>query len=353
MEENEIFDFGEDPQDVTVDTPELEGGESADFSGNIFGSDEPEVEYDENGEVIEPQDDAQNDYINQVLQARGIDRNNIEITEEDGTVTTVKFDDLSDEDKIALLSDDFQPEDENPLTDADLEILNYFRANRINSLQEFADGIAREAIANYEASRVETPSYQVDTLGDDELLAWDLIQKFGDDISDEEVDEEIDRLKEDEEAYNKRVNLLRTYYKNEEEAQRKLYEEQQAAQLQQDTELFQKAYSDAAYNLDTIQGIDLEDNDKQDLLDYVLVKDQFGKTEFGKALEDPEQVLKMAWFLKHGEAAAEATRDYFSQLLAKERAAAKQAAAKPQTRAVSRPQATPAARQKQSNSFKF
>ena len=48
-------------------------------------------------------------------------------------------------------------------------------------------------------------------------------------MTDEEIDEEINRLKANPEAFEKRVALLRTAFKSEEEAQAKLYQDQEAA----------------------------------------------------------------------------------------------------------------------------
>lgn len=353
MEENNFY-FGEESQDSTEVMEESSTFE--DFGYGESNSDETEVqeEYQETDTdyLDEEEESVQSDYVDQLLRARGIDRNNIEITEEDGTVSTVTFDQLSDEDKLALLQDD---SDNQPLiTDSEIEFINYLRANRISSLKELAEGIAKQAIAHYQSSQVNEPAGLIDQLDDSEVIAYDLVQKFGDDITDEEVDAEVNRIMEDEEAFKKRASLLRTYYRNAEEAQRKLYEDEQAAAKQENTRMFLDAYVGAARELDTIQGIDLEDDDKKDLLDFVLTKDQFGRTEFSKVLDDPAQVLKMAWFIKNGEMAAQATRDYFAQQLSKQRAAAAKSTA-PKTRAVSRPATNqkPAQKKQETNSFKF
>jgi len=343
MEENQDgFVFEDDVQSTVEQNQE---------TGSIFDNyDDNNNDDNHNDDNHDDNNDEPGDYVDQLLKSKGIDRNNIEITEEDGTVSTVNFDDLSDEDKVNLLSDEsVYKTSTNPITDQDIELLNYFRANRINSLQEFVDGIAQQAVADYIANTQNIPDSDIDGYSDDEIIAYDLIKKFGSDMSDEEIDAEINRLKEDEDAFNKKVDLLRTYYKNEEEAQRQLYENDMAAQRQADVENFQNAYVNAISNIDTIQGIDLEDQDKQDLLDFVLTKDQFGQTEFAKALNDPEAVLRMAWFLNNGENAAEATRNYFASLLSQQRA---QSASK-QTRVVSRTNSTSNKNNKTNNSFKF
>lgn len=340
MEEDTIFDFGDD----TVQEPETD-----DFSGSIFdNTDDDSTPVSDDGES-----DDYSDYIDTALKAKGIDRNNIEITDEDGNTEIVSFDDLSDDDKASILSEDAptveQPSVEDQISDNEIEMLNYFRTNRIGSLQEFANGVAQRAVANYIANQPQAPS-DIDGYTDDEIIAYDFIQRFGDNMTNEEIDDEIDRLKEDEEAYEKRVNLLRSSYKAQEEAERRLYEENEARQSAVNTQRFVQAYNQAAYNVNTIQGIDLEDQDKMEILDYVLTKDQFGKTQFSKDLDDPEKVLKMAWFMRYGEDAAAATRNYFAQLLARQRAPQQS----PKSKTISRPKSNSTSRQtKQNNPFKF
>jgi hypothetical protein len=163
------------------------------------------------------------------------------------------------------------------------------------------------------------PKSEIDGYSDDEIIAYDFIQRFGDEMTDEEIDAEIERLKGDEDAYKKRVDLLRTAYKNEEEAQAKLYEEQTEA----NRALFVNAYNEAVRDLNDIQGIRLGDEDKQELLQFVLEKDDANRTGFSKAMDDPANVLKMAWFLKHGEETFDATLDYFKKEIAKRDKAAK------------------------------
>lgn len=344
MEDNESFYFGEDQQEEVIP----QEGES------IFGS-----SYEDDGTESTGDGDGSGeeytDYIDTVLQAKGIDRNGIEITDEDGTTSTVSWDDLSDEDKAAILSGEAPVEenDQEPvIADNELDMLNYFRQNHIGSLQEFADAIAHKAVEDYIASQPAQNTTDIDSYSDDEIIALDYINRFGENMSDEEIDEEIERLKTNEEAYKKRVQLLRDSFKAEEEAQRKLYEDTEKQKSEENQQAFVTAYNSAAHDLNTIQGIDLNDEDKAEILDYVLTKDQFNRTQFSKDLDDPEKVLRMAWFMKHGEYAAEATRNYFAQLLAKQRSASQpakggKAVTRPRVAAATKPQA------KQTSAFKW
>ena len=48
-----------------------------------------------------------------------------------------------------------------------------------------------------------------------------------------------------------------------------------------------------------------------------MAKDPNNRTEFSKLLDDPEQVIKMAWFAKHGEQAMNDVIDYFKKEITK------------------------------------
>ena len=102
------------------------------------------------------------------------------------------------------------------------------------------------------------------------------------------------------------------------------------------------AYTEAVRDLNDIQGISLEDADKQELLQFVLEKDAANRTGFSKALDDPINVLKMAWFLKHGEDTFESVVDYFKKEITKREKANKQ------PRVVTRQQPT-----QKTDAFKF
>ena len=277
------------------------------------------------------------DLISKLLEARGINPQKIQIYDEDDKLTEVPFSELSDDEKFEILSMD-NSQSVMP-TDDELEILNYLRKNGM-SLKDFAEWQKQVGVQEYMAN--QQPHSEIDDYSDDEIIAYDFIQRFGDQMTDEEIDTEIERLKTDEEAYKKRVDLLRATYKSEAEAQAKLYEEQEKSQAEANMAAFRSAYIDSAKTLDDIQGISLDDNDKEELLQFVLTKDVANRTGFSKAMDDPANVLKMAWFLLHGEESFDATVDYFKKEIAKRDKTNKQ------PRAVSRSTA-----QKATDAFKF
>lgn len=296
MEDNQdLFDF--ETQDEPIQTPIEEQPEDI-YTDEYFN------DLDDNQEP-EP------DFISKLLEAKGFKNKTIQLTDENGEVVDVNFDELTDQEKFDLLSDQDQgamPSDE------ELKTLNFLRTNNM-TLEDFAKWQREQAVQEYLAN--QSPVTEFDEFTDDEMIAYDFIQRFGENMSDEEIDAEIDRLKADPDAYQKRVNLLRASYKSEAEAQSKLYEQEEQTRTQAAEEEFKTAYVNAAGNINYIHGMDLDNNDRQELLDFVLTKDAANRTGLSKALEDPESVLKMAWYLLHGEETYDATVDHFKKEIAK------------------------------------
>lgn len=295
MEEDDLFNFEDESlEPITEEAP----------------TDPADVEY-EDSDFDTTEESEVKSYEDMLLEARGIKDRTVQVQNEDGEIVNTKFDDLTDQEKFDLLNDYDQPV---LPTDAEIDTLNYLRSNNM-TLQDFAKWQKEEGVKEYLAS--QTPTTDIDGYSDDEIIAYDFIRRFGDDISDEEIDQEIERLKEDEDAYKKRVDLLKTNYKNEELAQAKLYEEQKQQEIKANEETFRNAYSSALSSIGSIQGIELDDNDKNELYQFVLAKDPSNQTGFGKLMNDPEQVLKMAWFALHGEEAMNNVVDYFKKEISK------------------------------------
>ena len=320
MEDNFEFDFGDETLEQVVD----EGLTSqAEF-------DDTDVDYtdsDYNDDDVE----SSKDYISRLLESKGIDRNKVQILDEEGNPTEVSFDSLSDQDKFDILNyqeDSVIPEDH------EIQMINFLRQNNM-TLQDFAEWQRQEAIQEY-LSQQQAVS-DTDSYSDEEIVAYDYIKRFGESMSDEEIDAEIERLKADPEAFAKRVSLLRNAFKAEEEAQAKLYQDEAAAEQAENEKMFVDTYQQAMASIDSIQNTELDDNDRDELLRFVLEKDQANRTGLSKAMDNPENVLKMAWYLLHGEERVDAMIDYFQKEISKRskpgpRVVTKQANRKPSVR---------------------
>lgn len=321
--EDSLFDIvGDDEPQVAVNSATYD----PEMDDSFFGDSDPTIEPQTEEPVEEPEEE--DGLLEKALRNRGIDPKNIQIVNEKGEVETISFSDLTEEEQLDILSD--KNEEQSPISDVEMETINYLRANGI-TLEEFAKLQRDQAVADYIASAgTET---DIDSYSDDEIIAYDFITRFGEEMTDEEIDSEIERLKQDEEAYSKRVNLLRTKYKEQElaaeqEKQKTLEQEHQA----QEQELI-NAFVSAATNIGDIQGVILEDNDKEELLDFVLTRDAAHRTGFSKAMDNPDNVLKMAWYLLHGDEVFNSTVDYYKNLVAQSRRQAQ-----PAPRAVRKPQ---------------
>lgn len=283
--------------------------------------DESNVEYDDSEYTHEP--DNTTDYVSRLLESRGIDRNKIQMVDDDGNVSEVRFDELSDQDKFDILN--YQ---ETPVLpeDHEIEMINYLRRNNM-SLQDFAEWQRQDAIQEY--LKNQQPTSDIDSYTDEEVIAYDFIRRFGEEMSDEEIDTEIARLKDDPEAFAKRVALLRGSFKSEEEAQMRLYQDQELSRAKENESKFVDTYYAAASNIDSIQNIELDNNDREELLRFVLEKDQANRTGLSKAMDNPDNVLKMAWYLLHGEECSNAMIDYFQKEITKRSKSGPRAVSKP------------------------
>ena len=313
MEFNDEFNF--DLEDEVIDLQDVETSEGQ----------EEIIDYTDEG-FTDSLEDSKDDYITRILASKGIDRSKIQIVDEEGNPTEVSFDDLSNDDKYSILS--YQEEPVLP-SDDEIQTLNFLRQNNM-SLNDFAIWQRQQAIEEYLAG--QQPATELDSYSDEEIIAYDFIQRFGEEMTDEEIDEEINRLKANPEAFKKRVSLLRTAFKSEEEAQAKLYQDQEAAKQAENENMFINTYIQALSGIDSIQNIELDDADRDELLRFVLEKDQANRTELSKAMDKPENVLKMAWYLLHGEETVDAMIDYFKKEIDKRSKTNPRVVTKPHTR---------------------
>lgn len=301
----ETLDDEQEPQEITDDASpeEFEFDDSMDYDG----------EFDDDDNKPKETKNVEDDYLTKFLKSRNIDRNKIRFQNEDGTIEEVPFDDLDDEEKIAILSE----QEELPITDQEIEDINYLRDHDIN-LADFAKLQREQAIKEY-LEQNSTPHYEVDNMTDDQLFVYDLLNRYGEELTNEEIDAELERAKENEELFTKKMTFLRNQYKEQETATKQAAETQERQKHEAEKQELINALTSAAINTTELQGVELEDADRNEVLDFLLNEDAQGRTEFSKLLSDPEAIFKMAWFMKYGESTFNTTVDYFKNELAKAR----------------------------------
>lgn len=270
-----------------------------------------------NEEIIETSTDQEVDIIGTLLNDRGIsDRTKISFETEDGQIQELNWDNLSSEEQLNILRTS-TPSAEDGLDEIEINFINQLRGSNLTP-QEYIEYIQNQAVETYKQSLSSKDSYTIDSYSDDELFVLDLKERIKD-ISDEEVDEALNRAKANESLYVKQINSLRNEYRqleDENNKQTQLYEQQQA---QQRYNQFAKSIQDEVINFNSIAdgNLNMSNEDKQQLYEFITGFDQAGNSWFGKALNDPNTVVKMAWFALNGEQAIQDIQDYYNSEIIK------------------------------------
>lgn len=249
--------------------------------------------------------------IDKFLQSKGIVDSKIKVIDEDSKEVEVKFSDLSEEEQLDILNS-LTTQDSPQVDDSELAFLNELKKNNL-TIQQFLD-LYKESVIS-EAGLQPEPSYTVDQYDDKELFLLDLKNKY--DLTDEELQIELEKELQNEELFNKKVAKLRSEYKELEEqynaSQKAEFEKQQQQQYNQ----FVDQMTDIAVKTTGFHGLELEDEDKNNTLSYLLDLDENGMSQFYKDLNNPEKIYEVAWYLKYGKDAFKAVEDVYEAEIAK------------------------------------
>lgn len=275
----------------------------------------PQVyDIDENFEEFEKeQSEETSDFIDKFLMSRGIDPSKVRIADEQGIIDEIPFSDLSDEEKLAVLDTD-----KYDLSDEEIYTLNYLRQHNIN-LQEYTEYIKNESIKEYLNQTNSVTN--IDDYTDEVIFKADLINRFGEDISDEELDNEWAAAQSNPTLLEKKIGVLREQFKQQEIDNRNALEKDAADKKEAQFQTFAQSMQNAAMGIDTIMSVEVDNEQKNDILNFCLERDINGQSQFNKFFENPEAVFKMAWFMKYGEQAIEAVHDYWKKQVGQSRKA--------------------------------
>ena len=264
----------DDIQDVEIDQQE---------------SQEPELQ--EPQEPQEPNDEF--DLTRELLTLQGIsDINKIKFEDESGAVVEKSWDSLSNNEKLMILS--HQEDPDTSLDDAEIELINQIRESGMTPGQY---------IQSLQVSEPPTPTYEVDSMNDDELFCLDLLDKVGaDNITDEELQQALENAKSNENLYNKQVASLRVYYKGLEEKRQQELEAEKQAEAELQFNAFANNIVESIRNFNSYEDIpvELSGEDMEDLANYILTRDASGYSEFGRLLNNPIQFAKAAFWTSRG-----------------------------------------------------
>ena len=257
-----------------------------------------------------PKQEPEGDFMSDFLKTRGIDDlNNINFQDDDGSITTRKWDELSNEEKINILNmplETEEVEDNNGLTEDEIALLTQIRQSNMTPT-EYLQSIAGEQVEI-------APQYKIDELSDDEVYLLDLESRVGE-LTDEEAAQALNTVKQNEEFFKKQIEGIRKEYKEREDFRTQQEEAEREQEQQQAFENYQAQVVDAINGFTSVGNFDLnfEDTDKEELAEFMLSRDQAGKNYLFEALQDPETLTKAAWFILNGEEAFNTISDYFTQ----------------------------------------
>lgn len=281
-----------------------------DFGMGFEPSSSPQQEGEKEPPRQEPpstQNEGNDDFLSDFLKTRGIDDiSKIRFEDDNNQIVERDWKDLSKEEKLNILNTPLeQPtiDNNNELSDDEIKLLNEIRQSNLTPSQYI------ERISGQQESE---PQYKIDDLSDDELFLLDLESRVGE-LSDEVAAQALATAKQNEELFNKQIEGIRKEYKEREDYQ--LQQEQATLEQQQQEAYnqFQEAVIGSIENFNTVGNLSLnfDDSDRNELAEFMLNRDEAGNNYLWQALQDPDTLVKAAWFILNGDEAFNNISEYF------------------------------------------
>ena len=265
------------------------------FDDDEFSESSTTQQEDTTSQETPPEENNEDDLTSEVLKLRGIDDpDKILFQDDSGAVVTRSWDSLSREEQINILGDVKEQQDQpnNELENDEINLINAIRNSGmdVNSyLQTLTPQVNQPQQTNV-----------IDTMSDEDLYAFDILNKVGsDNITDEELDQALESAKTNEALFKKTVDGLRASYNRQyEEEQANIANQQQAAQ-QQKYQAFANAINNQIDVFDNFAGqeIQLSNEDKDNLSEFMTSLDANGISPLGYALQNPAILTRAAFWL--------------------------------------------------------
>lgn len=247
-----------------------------------------------------------------LLKYYGInDKSKITFEDEQG-MSQKNWDDLSFEEKMNILrTSNTQPERD--LDDEEIALINDIRRRNLTP-----SNYLNQIVQASKQSAPQAPQYSIDDLTDDELFILDLQDRVPD-ISDEDVTEALNKAKENTTLYQKQVDGIRKELKQQEENYLQQQQLEQQQQQQQQFQAFANSVGQNVASLNRIGNLDLnlDDNDRDNIMSFILDIDDTGMSTLGKALNDPAMLVKLSWYALYGDTALNTIQSYFADQIKK------------------------------------
>lgn len=263
----------------------------------------------------DPEEGKEDDFLTSLLKSRGIeDKSKIKFATEEGNIEEVDWDSLSNEDKLNILSSS-ESTPENGLDESEIQLINAIR-NSGMSPSEYLQFIGKGEVERYIQNSQE-PQYEIDEYSDDELFLMDFMSRMGE-VTEDEATEALERAKANEGLFKKQIEAIRNEYKQAEQENQMQAQLEQEQIAQQQYDQFSDQIVDEINNLKEIQGFELnmENDDMQELYDFITGQDAAGNNYLAKALSDPHVLVKTAWLALNGDQMISDITSYFQKEIA-------------------------------------
>ncbi len=264
--------------------------------------------------VTEPAEDT---FISELLKSRGIsDPTKIKFENENGEIEEVDWNSLDTNDKLNILNSSTEDTEEG-LDASEIELINAIRESQLTPA-EYMQYLQRTSVETYlQNAQNQGQVYSVDQYSDEELFVMDLISR-SEDITEEEAMEALERAKSNEALFKKQMGAIRNDYKKAEEESLQYARLKQEQEAQDQFNQFAEKIEDSILNFNNFSGgqINMSNEDMQDLYNFITGYDNAGNSWFGKALQDPNTVVQMAWFVLNGEKMLQDINDYYEKEIA-------------------------------------
>lgn len=297
---NEVIDDDSIPQDNDIP------------AGNPDWLDEPQDNPDDNGDNDTI---ADSDVLTTFLSQYGIENGKITYENDNGDTEEVNFNELDSAEQLNILKELTTPD----LADHEIETINFLRKNNV-TLQDVVEYYSQVAVQNYiKTNGPVQRDYSIDEYSDDELYFADLKAKYPE-MTDEEIQADVDSAKENEELFKKKADAIRKQYKANEDERANYYRTQQEEQIR----AYDNAIKNAIMNFNEVSldykddksdSLIIDDNMKNDIYRYIMEVNNDGVSQFAQDLQNPNVLVKIAWLARHADDAISDITNYWKNEL--------------------------------------
>ena len=293
------------------------GTNEEDFLDEIEDFEEEPSNEEQTEEQVQEPDESSNiedDFVSALLKSRGIeDKSKVKFETEDGAIEEINWDNLSNEDKLNIINSSVESENVD-LDESESQLIAAIRNSGMTPA-EYIQYIENSGVERYvQNSQQDAYQYTVDQYTDDELFVADFLSRMGD-VTDEEAQEALERAKSNETLFKKQIQALRNEYKGIEEENIRQAQIQQEQVAQEQFNQFADQVENQINSFTEFGGYDLnlDQQDMQDLYDFITGQDAAGNNYFAKALSDPKILVEAGWFVLNGRQMVEDITNYFQK----------------------------------------